>query len=69
MDWDSKEAKYTLEIIDIFEDFLEKRGVEIPTSVEEMKEDSNYEGNSARVYGTDWGDLVDAIYGTLTERR
>ena len=52
-------------IIEIFEDFLEERGVEIPTSVQEMKENDDYEGNSARIYGTDFADLEERIADVL----
>ena len=52
-------------IIEIFEDFLEERGVEIPTSVQEMKENDDYEGNSARIYGMDFADLEERIAEVL----
>lgn len=43
------------QIIDIFEDFLEEKGIEIQN---DEKEDSE---NPAIIYGTDYGDLSDSI--------
>ena len=43
------------QIIDIFEDFLEEKGIEIQN---DEKEDSE---NPAIIYGTDYGDLSDDI--------
>lgn len=43
------------QIIDIFEDFLEEKGIEIQN---DEKEDSE---NPAIIYGTDYGDLSDNI--------
>lgn len=54
-----------LDIIEVFEDFLERRGVEIPTSVQEMKEEDNYEGNSAIIYGMDYAELEEGIAEVL----
>lgn len=43
------------QIIDIFEDFLEEKGIEIQN---DEKEDIE---NPAIIYGTDYGDLSDSI--------
>lgn len=46
-----------IDIIEIFEDFLETRDVRILSSDEAMKEEGAFEGNSARIYGMDFADL------------
>lgn len=54
-------AEFTGQIIDIFDDFLEERGVRIPSSDEEMEENGELEGNDARIYGTDYGFLQEKL--------
>ena len=49
------------EIIELFEEFLKERGIRVPTSDEEMKEQDTYEGNEAVIYGMDYGELFDGI--------
>ena len=52
------------QIIDIFEDFLDDRGVVLDNP--ERNEDPNVDpGNTANIYGTDYGELQDAIEETL----
>ena len=50
-----------LEIIEVFEDFLEARGIRIPTSDAERAEYGADDGNEALIYGTDFGELQEAI--------
>jgi len=51
----------TLEIIEAFEDFLQARGIRIPTSDAEMEADRAREGNEALIYGSDYAELEEAI--------
>ena len=52
------------QIIDIFEDFLDERGIVLQNP--ERDEDENLDPeNSANIYGTDYGELQDAIEATL----
>lgn len=51
----------TLEIIEAFEDFLRAREIRIPTSDAEMEADRAREGNEALIYGSDFGELQEAI--------
>ncbi len=51
----------TLEIIEAFEDFLQARGIRIPTSDAEMEADMAREGNEALIYGSDYAELEEAI--------
>ena len=49
-------AEFLGQIIDIFEDFLEEKGVMFPN--EERDQDPD---NAAIIYGTDYGDLQDEL--------
>lgn len=49
------------EIIEVFEDFLQARGIRIPTSDAEMEDDGAREGNEALIYGSDFDELQEAI--------
>lgn len=51
----------TLEIIEVFEDFLRARGIRIPSSDAEMVADDALEGNEALIYGSDFDELEEAI--------
>lgn len=50
------------QIIDVFDDFLEERAVRIPSSDGEMRESGpGWKNNTARIYGTDYGDLAEKV--------
>lgn len=50
------------QIIDVFDDFLEKRDIRIPSSDEAMLEDDpDWEENGARLYGRDYDEIADGI--------
>lgn len=51
----------TLEIIEVFEDFLQARGIRIPTSDAEMEADGARDENEALIYGSDYAELEEAI--------
>ena len=46
--------EYTTCVIDAFEDFLYKRGIELPTSEQEKKESGDLDNNAAIIYGADF---------------
>ena len=54
------------QFIDLFEDFLDEKGVKIPNDekIEDATEDE--EDCIANIYGTDYGDLSDGIEEILT---
>ena len=53
-------AEFIGQIIDIFEDFLEERGIVLPN--EERGQDPD---NAAIIYGTDYGQLQDELAGMM----
>lgn len=52
------------QIIDIFEDFLDERGVILDNPERDEDPNADPEG-MANIYGTDYGELQDAIEDTL----
>lgn len=53
-------AEFLGQIIDVFEDFLEERGIVLPN--EERDQDPD---NAAIIYGTDYGQLQDELAGMM----
>lgn len=51
----------TLAIIEAFEDFLQARGIRIPSSDAEMEADGARDGNEALIYGSDFDELQETI--------
>lgn len=50
-------AEFTGQVIDIFEDFLDDKGIIIPN----LEREADDEENSANIYGSDYGDLQSRI--------
>ena len=48
---ENDKAEFVGQIIDVFEDFLESKGIDIPN---DEKDDDD---NSAIIYGTDYGEI------------
>lgn len=59
--------EYAANIIDIFEDFLNERGITLPTSEKEKMEAGNDDENGAAIYGNDFDELSDKISGFMAE--
>ncbi len=55
--------QYAAAIIDVFEDFLDERGVVIPNS----QRDEDGDMDAANIWGEDFGQLMDTITETLRE--
>ena len=53
-----------IEIIEIFEDLLEKYGITI-CDPEDLEDFRKTQPNSARIYGTEWGILYDRILDAI----
>mgnify|MGYP005915210993 CR=1 FL=1 len=52
-------------IAEIFENLLEKKGIEIPCSDKVEEAERHQDGNSAKLYGMEYFNLVDEISGLL----
>lgn len=52
-------------IVELFEDLLEEKGIEIPCQ-DEVEQKERYDGgNTAKLYGTEYYDLVDKVQRLL----
>ena len=52
-------------IVEVFEDLLEEKGIEIPCQDEVEQRERYYGGNTAKLYGTEYYNLVDKILRLL----
>lgn len=68
-DMEKRTRRVAMEIIEVFEDFLTERGIRVPTSDKEMTDDDALDGNSAVIYGSDYGELEAAIVECLMADR
>lgn len=61
-DSDQLEPEFVGEIIDIFDDFLEARNIRVSSSDEQLWACGELlDSNSARIYGSDYDELVNAL--------
>lgn len=54
-------------ILEVFEELLDSKGIEIPCEDEGEQEERQYVENDAKIYGTEYGKLYDAIEQILSE--
>lgn len=55
---DDELPEFLGQVIDVVDDFLEERDITLPDSEKEMEEDGD-DGNSAVIYGSDYGQLYE----------
>lgn len=55
------------EIVELFEDLLDQKGIEIPCEDKEEQKERYYDGNEAKLYGTEYWNLVSEIENLLTD--
>ena len=63
----SNRGEFIGQIMDLFDDFLEKRGIRIDSCDKQMQEDGYIpcEDNTAVLYGDDYGSLYDSVEKVL----
>lgn len=49
------------EIVELFEDLLDRKGIEIPCDDETEQKNRYEDGNDAKLYGMEYWDLVDQV--------
>lgn len=54
-------------ILDVFEDLLDSKGIEIPCEDEREQDERHDGGNEAKIYGSEYGELYDAIEKILKD--
>ena len=52
-------------VVDIFEDLLDEKNIDIPCADSSEEEDRRKNESAARIYGTEYGDLVDRVEALL----
>ena len=52
-------------VVDVFEDLLDEKNIDIPCADSSEEEDRRENESAARIYGTEYGDLVDRIEALL----
>lgn len=54
-------------ILEVFEDLLDSKGIEIPCEDEREQDERHDGGNDAKIYGTEYGELYDTIEAILED--
>lgn len=52
-------------VVDIFEDLLDEKDIDIPCEDSSEEDDRRKNESAARIYGTEYGDLVDRVEALL----
>ena len=52
-------------VVDIFEDLLDEKDIDIPCADSSEEDDRRENESAARIYGTEYGDLVDRVEALL----
>lgn len=55
------------EIVELFEDLLDKKGIEIPCNDETEQKNRYEDGNDAKLYGMEYWNLVDQVENLLSK--
>ena len=54
-------------ILEVFEDLLDSKGIEIPCEDEREQDERHDGGNDSKIYGTEYGELYDTIEAILED--
>lgn len=60
-----KKNKLAMEIVELFEELLDKKGIEIPCDDKNEQKDRHEENNTAKLYGMEYFNLVSDIQNLL----
>ena len=53
------------EIVELFDDLLNEKGIEIPCSFESEEAERHLNDNEAKIYGSEYWDLVNKVQSIL----
>jgi len=62
---ENKKSKLATEIVELFEDLLDEKGIEIPCADETEQKDRYEGGNDAKLYGMEYWNLIVTIQAML----
>lgn len=60
-----KKREKACRIVELFEDLLDEKKIEVPCADEDEQKERHLDGNSARLYGMEFWSLVDKIEAIL----
>lgn len=61
----NKAERLAISVVEAFEDLLDKKNLEIPCADHCEEEERHDNNNSAKIYGTEYGDLIDRVEALL----
>ena len=61
----SIEKELAIAVVDAFEDLLEEKNMEIPCADRFEEAERHHDGNDAKIYGTEYGDLIEKVMDIL----
>ena len=62
------ERELAYAVVEAFEDLLDEKNLEIPCADHFEEEERHHEGNDAKIYGTEYGDLIEKVIDILKGR-
>ena len=62
------ERELAYAVVDAFEDLLDEKNIEIPCTDHFEEEERHHEGNVAKIYGTEYCDLIMKVMDILRGR-
>lgn len=62
------ERELAYAVVDAFEDLLDEKNIEIPCADHFEEEERHHEGNDAKIYGTEYCDLIMKVMDVLKGR-
>ena len=64
----NKAERLAISVVEAFEDLLDEKNLEIPCADHCEEEERHDNDNSAKIYGTEYGDLVEKVAEILKGR-
>lgn len=62
---EERKKNLAIDIVELFEDLLDEKGIEIPCTDEVEQKDRYEDGNDAKLYGMEYWNLIDTIQAML----
>lgn len=62
---EERKRNLAIDIVELFEDLLDEKGIEIPCADEVEQKDRYEDGNDAKLYGMEYWNLIDTIEAML----
>lgn len=66
---DESNRELACQIVELFDDFLEEKGIEVPCSDQTEESERHIDCNEAKLYGSEFWDLVNQVERTINSTR